>query len=224
MLRFACPVPLGNTVIFQMNPVDALDRACEASDVRKERRALTLAEASRLLDVAGPRRLFYHVLLFSGLRVSEVKALRWSDIDLVADRPVIRLRAEATKAKRADELPIHTSLRKALQRALRDGCVPLDPVFRSTPILRTWKRDLERAGIDFEDDRGRTVDRHAARTTFISWLGLCGVDPRAQIKLARHAPTGVTFKHYQDFGVFETFGGRFGSSQAQRCLAGRRSQ
>ncbi|MCH7704204.1 MAG: hypothetical protein IIB61_03755 [Planctomycetes bacterium] len=41
------------------------------------------------------------------------------------------------------------------------------------------------------------------RTTFVSWLGLYGVDPRAQVVLARHAPQGVTLKHYQDFSVFD---------------------
>ena len=80
---------------------------------------------------------------------------------------------------------------------------PTDRVFETVPTLRTFKRDLERAGIPFQDDRGRTVDRHALRTTFISWLGLCGVDPRAQIILARHAPQGVTLRHYQDFSILD---------------------
>ncbi len=87
---------------------------------------------------------------------------------------------------------------------------PTDRVFKSAPTLRTFKGgwynrngkrkyqpgDLNRAGIPFEDDRGRTIDRHALRTTFISWLGLYGVDPRAQIMLARHTPQGITLKHY----------------------------
>ena len=41
------------------------------------------------------------------------------------------------------------------------------------------------------------------RTTFISWLGLNGVDPRAQIQLARHSPRGVTLRNYQDFTLFD---------------------
>ena len=32
---------------------------------------------------------------------------------------------------------------------------------------------------------------------------LCGVDPRAQIILARHAPAGVTLRHYQDFSILD---------------------
>jgi hypothetical protein len=37
----------------------------------------------------------------------------------------------------------------------------------------------------------------------LSWLGLCGVDPRAQTMLARHAPTGITQRHDQDFSLFD---------------------
>ena len=72
--------------------------------------------------------------------------------------------------------------------------------------MKTFKRDLGRARIPFEDDSGRTVDRHAMRTTFVSWLGLYGVDPRAQIILARHSPTGVTLRSYQDFSLFDLWG------------------
>ncbi len=43
----------------------------------------------------------------------------------------------------------------------------------------------------------------ALRTTYITWLGIHGVDARAQIVLARHAPQGVTLKHYQDFSLFD---------------------
>lgn len=32
------------------------------------------------------------------------------------------------------------------------------------------------------------------------------MDQRIQIALARHAPTGVTLKHYQDFGLFDLWG------------------
>jgi integrase len=54
----------------------------EEMDGRKERRFITIEEARRLLKVAGPRRLFYAVQLWTGLRVSEVRALRWSDLVL----------------------------------------------------------------------------------------------------------------------------------------------
>ena len=199
-----------------------VERRDERSDTRKVRRALTVGEAYRLLSVAGPRRMFYAVQLWTGLRVSEVAALEWRDLDpLDIERPAIRLRAATTKAKRADELPVHPDLVELLRDAKPRFAKPTDRVFRTAPRLRTFRGgwyksktkqgtkrrymsgDLDRAGIPFTDDQGRTIDRDALRTTFVSWLGVSGVDPRAQIALARHAPTGVTLRHYQDFSLFD---------------------
>ncbi len=203
--------------IMDRNPVRAVGRRNEAADTRKVRRSLSIDEARRLLEVCGPRKLFYSVQLWAGIRVAEVRALEWRDLELEGDRPCVRLRAETTKTKRADELPLHPDLAKALAKAKAPFAKPTDRVFKTAPRLRTFKGgwyrrrgerryltgDLDRAGIPFEDDRGRTVDLHALRTTFISWLGFYGVDPRAQIMLARHAPQGVTLRNYQDFGVFD---------------------
>ncbi len=189
--------------ILERNPVSAVERRNEKEDTRKVRRALLIEQATGLLRECGPRQLFYHVQLWTGLRVGETVALEWQDIHLDGDRPGIKLRAAMTKSRRADELPLHPSLLNALVAAKPPFAQPTDRVFKTAPRLRTFKRDLDRAGIPFEDDQGRTVDRHALRTTFISWLGLYGVDPRAQIVLARHAPQGITLKHYQDFSLLD---------------------
>ncbi|NOT00223.1 MAG: site-specific integrase [Phycisphaerales bacterium] len=187
----------------QANPVERIAVRNESGDQRKKRRALTVDEAYRLLDASGPRRLFYTIQLWTGLRVNETRTLEWRDVVLDGPRPVLRLRAAATKAKRADELPLHPDLAAELRAIRPVDAAPTDRVFRFAPILRTLKDDLKRAGIAFCDDNGRTVDRHALRTTFVSWLGQRGVDPRAQITLARHAPTGITLRHYQDFTLFD---------------------
>ncbi len=189
--------------LLDRNPVAVIDRRNEAADTRKVRRSLTVDEVYRLLGVSRPRTLFYVAGLLTGLRVKETRALQWGDIDFDGDRPAIRLRAAATKSKRADELPLHPDLATALRDAKPPFAKLTDRVFKSAPTLRTFKLGLQRARIPFADTQGRTVDRHALRTTFISWLGLYGVDPRAQIVLARHAPQGVTLKHYQDFTVFD---------------------
>lgn len=84
--------------ILERNPVAAITRRNEAEDTRKERRALTVDEGYRLLAVSGPRRLFYSVQLWTGLRVGEAAAMEWRDLELDSDRPCIRLRAATTKA------------------------------------------------------------------------------------------------------------------------------
>ena len=75
---------------------------------------------------------------------------------------------------------------------------PTDRVFRTVPTLGTFKNDLARAGILFRDEHGRQIDRHALRTTFISWLGAAGVDPRVAQSLARHSHIELTTEVYQD--------------------------
>ncbi len=140
----------------------------------------TVDEAYRPLQVAEPRRLFYSVQLWTGLRVGEAAALQWGDVLLEGDRPCIRLRAATTKARRADELPLHPDLVEALTAAKPPFAQPKDKVFMTAPRLRTFKGgwyqrngerryrigDLDRAQIPFEDDSGRTVDRHTLRTMF----------------------------------------------------------
>ncbi len=203
--------------IVDRNPCEAIEPRDERADRRKVRRALTLDEAGKLLAVSADRRLYYHVALWTGLRVNEVRLLEWRDLDLEGDRPCLVLRAATTKSKRADELPIHADLAVALRAARPAFAKPTDRVFRTVPIRRTltggrqrckggrrhYPGDLERAGIAVQDAHGRSVDLHALRTTYISWLGEHGVDPRAQVILARHTPQGVTLKHYQDFTVFD---------------------
>jgi len=189
------------------NPV----RACpmpEGGRVR-ERRALTEAEARDLLRVAPmPRRLFYHVALLTGYRVAEVAALRWADVDL-GERPAVQLPMQATKggklsrAKRRErwdvEIPLHPELADALREYKPAGASAGDRVFQATPQRRTLLVDLEAAGIARVDGRGRSIDRHALRTTFRSWLLDCGVNPRLHDVLMRTAPRGVADRHYADY-------------------------
>ncbi|GMU37715.1 MAG: hypothetical protein AMXMBFR22_19060 [Phycisphaerae bacterium] len=191
--------------LLDRNPVEAVPRrkARGESDIVKVRRALTVEEAGRLLNVAGTRRAYYAVALWSGLRWGEIAALEWRDADLTSDRPAIRLRAEATKAKRADVLPLHSDLADVFGR-LRQAvpfAKPTDRVFTRPPTLRTFKLDLDRAGITWrkdDHDDGASIDRHALRTTFVSWLEAAGVSGTAKRLLARHAAVGVTERHYTD--------------------------
>ena len=56
--------------------------------------------------------------------------------------------------------------------------------------------DLTAADIEAEDDRGRVVDFHALRHTFISNLARAGVHPRNAQALARHSTIDLTMNVY----------------------------
>src|SRR6185295_7917061 len=80
----------------------------------------------------------------------------------------------------------------------------------STDPIRLLDRDLLAAGlairvrdgdkwrIDKADDRGRTFDIHAFRTTINSLLSSAGVPLTTRRLLMRHAAEGVTDGHYSD--------------------------
>jgi len=185
------------------NPVRAVDPMNESADVRKQRRSLTFAEATRLLENAGEHRLFYCIALWTGLRCGEIGALTWADIELGGERPCIRLRAAMTKSKRPDELPLHRSLAVLLRKSKPRKSKPSDPIVARIPLRLVFLTACKRAGIGVKSDTGLTVDRHALRTTFVTWLALHGVDPRLQVKLARHSPRGLTFQRYTDMRLFD---------------------
>jgi hypothetical protein len=62
----------------------------------------------------------------------------------------------------------------------------------------TFKRDLAKAGIPFEDERGRRADLHALRTTFGTLLSASGVSPHVAMELMRHSNLKLTMKVYTD--------------------------
>lgn len=197
------------------NPLEVLPKTDIDGDVRKVRRALTPDEAARLLDASGPRRLWYEVAMYTGLRVGEIQALRWADLDLGSDLPCIMLRAETTKARRADSVPLRRELADKLAAARPEDAEPTDRVFRAAPKRETFTRDCVRAGImaldsngsQIPDARGRTIDRHSLRTTFITWLSRAGVSPRTAQLLARHTDIRLTMKAYTDPALLDAQGG-----------------
>jgi len=79
-------------------------------------------------------------------------------------------------------------------------------VFSTIPKRDALLRDLERAGIERADDRGRTIDRHSLRTTFCTWLEQVGVGEVRRKLLARHALEGQTQRHYTKLELSDLWG------------------
>lgn len=182
--------------LLESNPVAAVGATGTAAV--RNRRALTPDEAAALLEHAGPRRTWYEAALFTGLRCGELKSLRWGDVDLDSLTPCIRLRAEATKAGRADSVPLRRSLADSLRKLRPDGWRADALVFNPTPKRETFLRDCRRAGIDTRPQNGATLDRHSLRKSFITWLSVAGVAPRVAMKLARHTDLRLTMRTYTD--------------------------
>ena len=77
--------------------------------------------------------------------------------------------------------------------------VAFTPVFQGAiPRVRTFRKDLVRAGVAFEDEQGRRADFHSLRMTFGTNLTVSGASPRVVMELMRHSDIKLTMKIYTD--------------------------
>lgn len=187
---------LKKTGRIDLNPFEKVDRVDNSGPKTFERRALTDDEVKRLLAVNEQRRAIYLVALHTGLRLDELRRLQWSDIDL--EHRLIRLRAEATKSKRADVLPITQTAHAALQQQATTSNAAGKVFAQGVPSHHTFQSDLTAAGIPRFDHRGLKADFHALRKTFITNLQRSGVSQRMAMALARHTDPRLTADIYTD--------------------------
>ncbi len=185
------------------SPLALIGPLDESTDVRRVRRAPTVAELKRLLSVSGQRALVYLTAAHTGLRRSELKHLEWGDIHFDDDPPCLTLRAEATKARRADTVPLRADLAELLRQARPPFAQPTHRVFRSVPTIQTFRNDLKRAGIKYKDAQGRQLDLHALRMAFNTMLAKAGVSPREAMELMRHRDLKLTTNVYTDPRLFD---------------------
>jgi integrase len=141
------------------------------------------------------------MLAFTGLRVDELRKLRWGDLDLEGD--LISVRAETTKNRRAAVL----NLPPALVQMLKDwraqypdkpsDAAPVVDV--PSTILKTFNDDLATAEIPKKDESGRTVDLHCLRHTYGTLLIQSGADIKTVQTLMRHSTPSLTLGTYIHF-------------------------
>ena len=157
---------------------------------------MTADEVGRLLQDTPDedRRLFYRFGVQCGPRWQEIRRLYWEDLDLKKGQ--IRVRAEATKSRRADVLDMPPDLMIELRKRGKGK----GEVFKGTPILRTWKADLERASIAYIVN-GKQADRKCLRKTFCANLALGGVDLWTAVKMVRHRDPKLTVRVYTELGL-----------------------
>jgi site-specific recombinase XerD len=190
-------------------------KVTDANRTRK-RRPLTDGEAKALIETArtspesfmalsGPdRAMLYLVAVNTGLRASELASLTPESFEFGDDRSLVRCQAGYTKNGQEAELPLRRDVAATVRAWLAEKPVgqPVgQPVWpgkwaaqrHGAEMIRI---DLTAADIEAEDDRGRVVDFHALRHTFISNLARAGVHPRNAQALARHSTIDLTMNVY----------------------------
>lgn len=223
-----------------------LRRVSRPADARVERLALTAEQVLALVQAAedrprlelnyrqprsrdvavaiGRRRgTLYLFSAMTGLRSGECAGIRWCDLDLAGDAPMVSPRAETTKARRHEPLPLVEPLLGRL-RALRAELAaaagrpprPTDLVFRVPEhVADRLRQDAEHAGIPTTDDHGRRLDFHALRATCATLLARCGVPVQVARRLMRHSTPAMTARHYEKLDAADL---RAGADAISRAL------
>ncbi len=137
----------------------------------------------------------------SGLRLGELLALSWSDVDF--GRRVLTIQNSerfTTKNRRMRVIPMNEGLFRTLSERRRtmsveselvfhEGGAPCDP----KRVSKAFKRSVRIAGLDHR------LHFHSTRHTFASWLAQDGVSLYAIQKLLGHSSASVTqiYSHLQ---------------------------
>jgi integrase len=195
----------------------------DAMTVRKgprkgERYGKVRPEVRRRLETLGRERaLIYKTLLLCGLRKAELTALTVASVFLDEGTPLIRLDAGEEKNREGSDLVLRDDLAADLRQWLADKLKALqdqaraagEPIPLSLPgdtplfevpagLLRIFDRDLKMAKIPKTDERGRTLDVHALRTTLSTLMNKAGVAPRTAQAAMRHSDIKLTMQTYTD--------------------------
>ena len=145
------------------------------------------------------RGMIYLIAGLSGLRRSEVARLEKRDVNL-SGTPTWRLRAEATKSRRQEIIPMLPEAAEKIIEALETAHSETSRLFPEMPTHRTLKLDLQKAGIARKDGSGRLVDFHALRYFFCTLLAK-SLPIQTVARLLRHRDIRTTCNLYLDLGL-----------------------
>ena len=138
------------------------------------------------------------------MRLGELSQLTVVDVRLDDKVPHIDLPARVTKNGEDAIIPLRADLLDMLRRRVAN-LAPSSPLYPiPNDLIKRFNADCRRAGIPKRDERNRTVDIHALRTTFGTWLARSGVAPRTAQALMRHSVIKLTMSVYTDPKLLDT--------------------
>lgn len=159
------------------------------------------AVRERMVRLGRERALLYKTAVYTGLRKNELTQLRVRHLSL--DRTpygAVELPGEFTKNGDDAKILLVPALAEELKVWIADtGRKAADPLFAvPTQVVPPMKLDLKRAGIEYQDDKGRYADFHALRKSAGTMLGVAGVPVRVRQLFMRHGDIRLTMSVYDD--------------------------
>jgi integrase len=189
--------------------VAALERPGRELLAEKERPPEDVLQVARRLG--RERALTYKLLFVTGLRVGELRCIRWGDLDLSGDASkagTILVAASVAKNKKKTALPIRPDMKADLVAWKKENpeAKETDPILviapKPVPVLR---EDLGAANppIPYQDALGRYADMHSLRHSTATHLAVSGIAPRITQSLMRHSSIELTMGVYADAGFVD---------------------
>jgi len=120
----------------------------------------------------------------------------------------VRLDSQAVQAEKRNRGDVAGPQGQTCQELTAVHGLPVDTLLFNVPagLRRILDRDLKLAGFPKRDERGRTVDVHAMRTTFGTLLSKSGVAPRTAQAAMRHSTINLTMNVYTDPKLLDVAG------------------
>ena len=169
---------------------------------RKGERSAELKQevVARLLALGRERVLIYRTLIYTGLRAGELRTLTVARLDLTRGAECVRLEAKNEKNRAGSTIPLRADLATDLSAWIAEKKLGASARLFTVPtgLRRILDRDMQAAGIPKRDERNRTVDVHAMRTTFATMLSTSGAAPRTAQAAMRHSDIKLTMGTYTD--------------------------
>ncbi len=186
------------------NPLSKVDTVPTRGKQVRPYRAFTEDELLRLFAIAGKHLIAYQMLLYTGQRKSEVRALVWDDLHLDGPKPYVLFRASTMKDDDKRAVPLRRELAEALRQMKPEGVEPTKRVFWFCwPTYDILQGDLKRASIERKDGLGRVVHFHSFRKTMQSLGVRCGINQRAAQEILGHSDANLTAQAYTDVASLE---------------------
>lgn len=211
--------------LLQADPLAGLRLIHEGSDRKRTRRALSTDELSRLIAAARKsthvrqtyepasmnrgaingvdRAMLYQLAAFTGLRRSELLTLTPQSFRLDDKPSTVTIESRHAKNRKSATLPIPDWLATELRTWLAGRRGPLWSAAKWIRTAEMLRVDLQTAKIPYRDSRGRVVDFHSLRMTFITGLALAGVPLVVAQKAARHSSPILTANVYSSIDLSE---------------------
>lgn len=175
--------------IITTNPCKLVPSTDKIKVPESTRAFLTIDELKRLEatpTASEETKRVYLFMCYCGLRISDVKALRWADLNTDGETYTITIRQQKTQAPLY--LPLSDKARELLPQRAENA--PNGLIFANMPTepamnraLKTW---VKRAGIE------KNITLHTARHTFATSLLTKGADLYTVSKLLGHSEVATT--------------------------------